>query len=166
MMMLSLALMSLGSYAQHDHGGHAMQDGNMQMEPKFKNKYLGIAYFNYLSLKDALVASDKEKAKQTASQLDKSLEKVEGSKKAQTEAGKISNATSLEDQRLAFNGLSNEMADLVKNGKLSMGEIYLEYCPMANNNEGAFWLSNQKDIRNPYLGDRMLKCGSIKETIN
>ncbi|MBA4058359.1 MAG: hypothetical protein C0490_26815, partial [Marivirga sp.] len=50
-------------------------------------------------------------------------------------------------------------------GKLSMGILYLEYCPMANNNEGAYWLSNEKEIKNPYFGDKMLKCGSVKETI-
>ena len=57
------------------------------------------------------------------------------------------------------------MATLVKGGKLSAGALYLEYCPMANNNEGAYWLSNEKQIKNPYFGDMMLKCGSVKETI-
>jgi hypothetical protein len=36
---------------------------------------------------------------------------------------------------------------------------------MVNNNQGAFWLSNEKEIKNPYFGDMMLKCGSIKETL-
>ena len=43
-----------------------------------------------------------------------------------------------------------------------MGEVYLEYCPMAK----ASWLSSEKEISNPYLGNKMLKCGSVKETIN
>jgi hypothetical protein len=57
------------------------------------------------------------------------------------------------------------MATLVKGGQLSAGALYLEYCPMANGNEGAYWLSNEKQIKNPYFGDKMLKCGSVKETI-
>jgi hypothetical protein len=57
------------------------------------------------------------------------------------------------------------MKSLVKASKLSMGSIYVEYCPMANDNEGAYWLSNEKQIKNPYFGDAMLKCGSVKETI-
>jgi hypothetical protein len=57
------------------------------------------------------------------------------------------------------------MAKLVKGGKLSSGSLYLEYCPMANENTGAFWLSNEKEIKNPYFGSMMLKCGSVKETI-
>jgi hypothetical protein len=46
-----------------------------------------------------------------------------------------------------------------------MGSVYVAYCPMANNNEGANWLSNDKEIKNPYFGDKMLRCGSVMETI-
>jgi hypothetical protein len=82
------------------------------------------------------------------------------------EAAKISNATSLDEIRITFALLSTEMKTLVKAGQLSKGELYLEYCPMANNNTGAYWLSNEKEIKNPYFGDRMLRCGSVKETIH
>ena len=81
------------------------------------------------------------------------------------EAGKVAATSNIEEQRNAFARLSNEMLTLVKNGKLSMGNIYMDYCPMANNNEGAYWLSNEKQIKNPYFGDAMMKCGSVKETI-
>jgi hypothetical protein len=53
----------------------------------------------------------------------------------------------------------------VKSSKVVSGSLFVEYCPMANNNEGGFWLSNEKEIKNPYFGDMMLKCGSVKETI-
>jgi hypothetical protein len=36
---------------------------------------------------------------------------------------------------------------------------------MANNNTGAYWLSDSKEIRNPYLGNEMLTCGKVKETV-
>ena len=81
------------------------------------------------------------------------------------EVAKVTAAADLNGQREAFSGVSDMMAMLVKDGKLSMGMIYLEYCPMANNNSGAYWLSNEKQIKNPYFGDKMLKCGSVKETI-
>ena len=57
------------------------------------------------------------------------------------------------------------MTSLIKVSKLASGTLYIEYCPMANNNEGAFWLSNEKEIKNPYFGEMMLKCGSVKETL-
>ncbi|MCK9437396.1 MAG: DUF3347 domain-containing protein, partial [Synergistaceae bacterium] len=43
---------------------------------------------------------------------------------------------------------------------------YYQYCPMANNNQGAYWLSETKDIRNPYFGKDMLDCGETKEKIS
>jgi hypothetical protein len=50
-------------------------------------------------------------------------------------------------------------------GAVSSGAVYKAYCPMANNNQGATWLSDSKEIRNPYFGDKMLKCGSLKEEL-
>lgn len=164
MMTLVLALMSWGAYAQHDHAGHDAKKMDEKMA-MFKDEKLGAAYEHYAHLKDALVASKQAEAKKAADALQKSLTSVKEGKKAAEEASKVSTASSLDDQRKAFSGLSNEMAALLKGGKLSMGELYLEYCPMANNNEGAYWVSNEKAIKNPYFGDKMLKCGSVKETI-
>jgi len=39
--------------------------------------------------------------------------------------------------------------------------LYLEYCSMANDNFGAYWLSFDKEIKNPYYGEQMLACGEI-----
>ncbi|NNC61403.1 MAG: DUF3347 domain-containing protein, partial [Eudoraea sp.] len=36
------------------------------------------------------------------------------------------------------------------------------HCPMANSNKGADWLSSSKEIRNPYYGEAMLTCGSVR----
>jgi len=132
----------------------------------FKDKKMGNAYEHYLHLKDALVASNQADAKKAADDLQKSLVNVTDGKMVADEAAKVANAASLEDQRKAFSGVSDMMAMLVKGGKLSMGMLYLEYCPMANNNKGAYWLSNEKEIRNPYFGNGMLTCGSVKEMIH
>ena len=40
--------------------------------------------------------------------------------------------------------------------------IYLEFCPMANNDKGAFWISADKEIKNPYYGKQMMTCGEVK----
>jgi len=37
---------------------------------------------------------------------------------------------------------------------------------MANNDNGAFWLSSEEQVLNPYFGDMMLKCGMVTDTIN
>lgn len=164
MMMLLLTLASWGAYAQHDHAGHdeKKMDQNMAM---FKDEKMGTAYGHYIHLKDALVASNPQEAKIAADALQKSLGSISNGKKASDEAAKISVSADLDEHRKVFSTLSNEMKTLVKKSKLSSGALFVEYCPMANNNQGAFWLSNEKQIKNPYFGDAMLTCGSVKETI-
>lgn len=164
-MIALVALVSFGAHAQHDHAAHGDSKDQAQAHVMFKDEKVGTAYAHYVHLKDALVASKSDEAKKAASELQKSLASLSNAKKASESASKISASTDLEDQRKEFSTLSNEMTSLVKAAKLSTGSIYLEYCPMANNNEGAYWLSNEKQIKNPYFGDAMLKCGSVKETI-
>ena len=36
---------------------------------------------------------------------------------------------------------------------------------MALEDQGAYWLSEFKEIKNPYFGDAMLKCGEVKGII-
>ena len=173
MVILALALTSCSIYGQPDYARH----GDQKMEPNmpmFKDAKVGIAYEYYLYLKNALVGARPKEARSIASELQKSLAFVTNGKKAGDEAAKVVASANLADQRRAFAGLSNEMAALVKGGRLSMGMLYIEYCPMANNNEGACWLSNEKEIKNPYFGYKMmrstaenlLKCGWVKEMIN
>ncbi len=165
MMTLCLVLGSWGAFAQHDHAAkkdEKQMDQNMAM---FKDSKLGAAYEHYVHVKDALVASKGGEAKKGAVELQKALKDINGSTAALKSASEIAATADLEEQRKAFSMLSNEMATLVKGGKLSMGMLYLDYCPMANGNTGAYWLSNEKPIKNPYFGDSMLKCGSVKEMI-
>ncbi|HRK52666.1 MAG TPA: DUF3347 domain-containing protein [Cyclobacteriaceae bacterium] len=164
-LMFLVVLFSSTAFAQHDHAKHGEQQKQENMV-MFKDKKMGNAYEHYLHLKDALVASNQADAKKAADDLQKSLVNVTDGKMVADEAAKVANAASLEDQRKAFSGVSDMMAMLVKGGKLSMGMLYLEYCPMANNNKGAYWLSNEKEIRNPYFGNGMLTCGSVKEMIH
>lgn len=162
---LCMALATLVAFAQHDHPKQNTNKDVAKVEPAFQDKELNAAYVNYIRLKDALVASDLEKSKKAGMELQKSLTAVSNSKKASELTTILVASTDLASQRKVFSSLSNEMSTLVKGSKLSAGSLYLDYCPMANNNEGAYWLSNEKEIRNPYFGDSMLKCGSVKETI-
>jgi hypothetical protein len=164
MITLVLVLGSWGAFAQHDHAkmSEAKPGKNIAM---FKDAILGDAYKQYIYVKDALVASKSDEAKKGANELLKSLKDVNGAAAAMEVTSKLAIASDLAEQRKVFSTLSNEMATLVKGDKLSTGMLYLEYCPMANSNAGGYWLSNEKEIKNPYFGDMMLKCGSVKETI-
>ena len=45
-------------------------------------------------------------------------------------------------------------------------KVYVDFCPMAFDNTGADWISDVQEIKNPYFGDKMMKCGSIKLELN
>lgn len=74
------------------------------------------------------------------------------------------NAGDIEHQRDHFSMMSDDMYALVKafgGGKT----LYHDHCPMAKENKGAMWLSESKDIRNPYFGNKMMECGSVEEEL-
>jgi hypothetical protein len=74
------------------------------------------------------------------------------------------NANKIEHQREHFDMLSKDMYDLVKT--FGSGQtLYQDFCPMYNDKKGATWLSETKDIKNPYMGKKMPTCGSVKEEI-
>ena len=74
------------------------------------------------------------------------------------------NAEKIEHQREHFDMLSKDMIDLVKVVEPAQA-LYKDHCPMYNDNKGADWLSEVKEIKNPYLGKKMLTCGTVKEEI-
>jgi hypothetical protein len=123
----------------------------------------------YYSVKDALVATDAAKAKTSATTLVAALAKVDAGKlstsdkkalvTAKTKAEAISKSTDVEAQREQFETLSASMITLAKSTKPA--KTYVQFCPMKE----ASWLSDKKEVRNPYYGDKMLKCGSVKEEI-
>ncbi len=74
------------------------------------------------------------------------------------------NGNNIRHQREHFYMLSQDIYDLVK--AFGSGQtLYKDYCPMYNNGNGAIWLSETKDIKNPYLGKKMPTCGSVKEEL-
>ncbi|GAB1463203.1 DUF3347 domain-containing protein [Pedobacter sp.] len=130
-----------------------------------KNDQLNVVYQQYLLLSNALINSDLVTAKEASMGLELGSKALKDGEKLARFASKITAASAIEVQRALFSDLSNEMIAKVKAIGLQYGEIYLEYCPMALNDKGASWLSNQQQIRNPYYGDSMLDCGEIKETL-
>jgi hypothetical protein len=74
------------------------------------------------------------------------------------------NAGKLDHQREHFEMLSKDVYDLVKT--FGAGQtLYQDFCPMYNDKKGAAWLSETKEIKNPYMGQKMATCGSVKEEL-
>lgn len=71
----------------------------------------------------------------------------------------------VEKQRLAFGTLSSALYGLLRNVELKNGRIYHDFCPMAFNDKGATWLSDEADIKNPYFGKKMMECGEVTDSL-
>ncbi|WP_310559100.1 DUF3347 domain-containing protein [Flavobacterium sp.] len=158
-------------HANHDHSV-------MQTNEEPKTNQLNAVYENYFSLKEALVKTDGTTASAAAKELVASINAikmgelkmdvhivwmkvVENLKK---DATAISESTDTKKQRGSFNTLSNSIYELIKVSK-SDKVVYYQFCPMANDGQGANWLSKENNIKNPYFGSMMLSCGKVVETI-
>jgi hypothetical protein len=74
------------------------------------------------------------------------------------------NGGNIEHQREHFELLSKDIYDLVK--VFGGGQVlYKDLDPMFNKGKGAFWISETKEIKNPYMGKAMLTSGSVLEEI-
>ena len=123
---------------------------------------------SYYQLKDALVSSNADAAATSASSFVKALNDVsKATVKEESRTALLSDATvisgtkDLKLQREKFAALSANMLALARAVKFSGGPVYLQYCPMKK----ASWLSSNAAIKNPYYGNAMLTCGSVKETL-
>ncbi|MEP2025391.1 MAG: DUF3347 domain-containing protein [Reichenbachiella sp.] len=131
---------------------------------KFKSKGIQTIYGAYEKLRDALVATDFETAKTFAAELSEALKEDESTWQQASIADGIMNASEIETARAVFSELNNSMESVFE-GAVESGEINKCFCPMALDNAGASWFSTTKEIKNPYFGDKMLKCGVVKKTI-
>ncbi|MBR2647846.1 MAG: DUF3347 domain-containing protein [Sediminibacterium sp.] len=71
-----------------------------------------------------------------------------------------------EEKRKAFQMASEQLYDFIRTVQYDREVVYHQYCPMAFNDQGATWLSNSSDIKNPYLPKKMLHCGEVKDSID
>jgi Cu(I)/Ag(I) efflux system membrane fusion protein len=147
-------------------------------DPKF-SKQLASVLTTYLSMKDALVASDAKTANQESKNFSSALKKIDMNllkgeahinwMEKLNVMGKASAAiqteNDLEKQRALFSDLTNALYASIKMYSVNGLHAYYQYCPMAFDNKGAYWLSLDKEISNPYFGEQMLRCGETKEDL-
>ena len=144
----------------------------------FKN-HLNRLINSYLSLKDAFVASSKKDVKNELTHLEKMIGSVDMTlvkgdahmfwmkkHKEMTQAiNEMRKQSTVDSKREKLDELSMAIIETAKAFKLDGDSYVVQYCPMANNDQGGYWLSNSEQIRNPYFGDKMLKCGEVKEVL-
>ncbi|MBC8053893.1 MAG: DUF3347 domain-containing protein [Sphingobacteriaceae bacterium] len=147
-------------HESHEQESTAPETGN----PQFKDEKSKAVYQHYIHLKTALVNSDAKEAQAGAAALKTALSNA-GNKKGADLAAKIATSEDIKTQRNGFDALTSEVEGFIKTAGLKSGKIYKQYCPMAKDGNGAYWLASESDIKNPYYGDEMLSCGEVKEEI-
>ncbi|HYV92366.1 MAG TPA: DUF3347 domain-containing protein [Chitinophagales bacterium] len=126
----------------------------------------------YLQLKDALHEDDAAKAKIAAADMKTKITNagIDDQKKVESinEALKtITENDDIEAQRTAFAKLSQYMITILENNPVPGVALYSDYCHMARNGKGAYWISADKEINNnPYMGGKMPHCGTVDEKIS
>ncbi len=173
----------------HNHGAADMSEGEEQEEaslpsgdvetdPEFTAQLTEV-YNAYLLMKDAFVATDAEKVKEEAEKVRGKLDRVDMSllqgdahmlwmyhlEILNDNIDLIAGSGNIEEQRAAFIDFNRAFYKSVSTYGLNKEEVYYQYCPMADNDRGAYWLSQTEEIRNPYFGDVMLKCGETREVL-
>lgn len=158
----------------HDHSANGQHDGSESDNNEMTTAYASIndeqatGILNaYLELKDALVKSSSEVAQNAAEEIKNILSGNTDSKVLSgilEDANHIVETDKMDHIREHFDLMSQNVYEMVK-VKNTGKTVYKQFCPMAFDNEGAFWLSSEEEIRNPYFGDKMLKCGKVQETV-
>lgn len=137
---------------------------------------------NYYHLKDAFVLSNDTMAVTAAKLLSVSsdslslkefkadssiLQMADGYvQTVSSEAKALAQEKDIEAKRKSFQIISDAMYDLVRTVRYDRQTVYHQFCPMAFNDQGGYWLSETSDIKNPYFGKKMLTCGEVKDSID
>jgi Cu(I)/Ag(I) efflux system membrane fusion protein len=178
----------------HNHGGTDMGSSDSKVVPEGKEKAevvkpssidkqakeaLQPLYTAYLEWKDDLTNDDFTEAQKTATNMKSALDKInmnlftgdahnawmEFQSSLSKSLEHVQHFSDIEQLRKAFQTVSATMIEMT-NIFNPLGEtIYVQHCPMADNNKGADWLSREKEIKNPYFGRTMLTCGEITDEL-
>jgi len=168
----------------NEHEGHEAGTSentikmDMSVDETFKMQLTSV-YQSHLGLLDAFLATDSKGAIAAVSTVETSLSKVDMSlvkgemhtqwmnslKSLKKSIGQIKASGNIETQRLAYADFNDALYSSIKMFGTIGETIFYQFCPMARNGKGAFWLSPVKEVKNPYYGDAMPSCGENKEVI-
>ncbi|MDN3492205.1 efflux RND transporter periplasmic adaptor subunit [Winogradskyella bathintestinalis] len=181
-----------GGKTMTGHEGHLGMDNNvsntendhtninerLEVSAEFQ-KQLKTVYNDYINLKNALVKEDSKNTSESATSLLNNLYKVDMKllsdnnahnhwmslqKEIKTAANSIAKTSDIKNQRNHFKQLSSYLINVVQLFGVNE-KVYVEFCPMGDNNNGAYWLSKEEKVINPYFGEAMLTCGEVKQVI-
>ncbi len=166
---------------EHEHNSK-VEESSMDKGIKnnvAKNSILTAIIDNYLQIKNSLFQDNSKTAATAAKMLYDSFKNLDKSKIEKSKMKEYNdivedamehaehigeNADNIDHQREHFEILSTDIVDLIK----LLGTdrtLFVDKCPMYNDGKGGKWISESKEINNPFYGSNMPKCGSIISTI-
>jgi len=164
--------------ASVNNENHFNMNERIEVSTDFQNQ-LKVVFNDYIKLKDALVKDDSNNVMTESKKLLENLSEVDMKQLIDKEAHNhwmsleneikisaslISRTSDIKEQRNHFKHLSSHLINTLQ--LFSVNEkIYVEFCPMADDNNGAYWLSKEEKVINPYFGNAMLSCGEVKQVI-
>ena len=161
-----------------ENENHSNKNERMKVLVEFQNQ-LKLVFNEYINLKDALVKDDSKSVVAESKKLLDKISKVEMKllksdethnhwmsleKEIKMATVSISETSDIKEQRNHFKNLSIYLTNAIEVFGINE-KVYSQFCPMANNNKGAYWLSKEEKVINPYFGNAMLTCGEIKQVI-
>lgn len=165
-----------GKKSMMNQGKEKEDSSEMQMNlPDSFQKDFKPVLSAYFDLKDAFVNTNVEETKAAASEMLQEVNSLketnlgametEHLKKIRSMLQAISENNDIENQRNHFIVLSENIIAFASNMETLEKPLYIQHCPMVNNNEGADWLSLSEEIRNPYFGEVMMNCGDTQRKL-
>jgi Cu(I)/Ag(I) efflux system membrane fusion protein len=167
-----------GNSTDTKNADHTKMESRIAVSKDFQSQ-LNKVFVEYISLKNAFTNDNSKTAQENAVEVVNVLAKVDMkllsnneahkhwmtiSKEIAASATSITKTSDINVQRNHFIHLSAHLSKAIKLFGINK-TVYEQFCPMANNDNGAFWLSLDEEIRNPYYGKAMLKCGSTEAII-
>jgi Cu(I)/Ag(I) efflux system membrane fusion protein len=161
-----------------ENENHSNMNERMKVSVEFQNQLKSV-FNEYIKLKDALVKDDSKSVVAASKKLLDNIYKVDMKllksddthnhwmsleKEIKMATVSISKTSNLKEQRNHFKNLSTYLTNAIEVFGINE-KVYHQFCPMADNNKGAYWLSKEEKVINPYFGNAMLTCGEIKQVI-
>jgi Cu(I)/Ag(I) efflux system membrane fusion protein len=163
---------------QHGTGSDAHQEMQGAVNDQFKSQLRDLLD-PYLVLEESLVKGDVKASHEATGRLAASLSDVDMTRLKPDEheqwmplvsqidkAIKSARGTQdIEAIRQSFAVISDAYFKAIQAFSVQGMNVYYQFCPMAFDNKGAYWISKTEDVRNPYFGSKMLSCGEIVQEI-
>jgi len=157
---------------------HSAINNSLEISKKFQEG-LHTVFNDYVNLKDAFTKENSENIYLASRSMLNDLSKVDIkllsnskaytywlslAKELKSSITTIAATAEIKVQRARFKQLSSQLLNAVQ--FFGVNEIvYVKFCPMADNDQGAYWLSKEKKIANPYFGKAMHNCGEVVQEI-